>query len=486
MPSEKLIKGGVPIQDEAFILKVTKDHLLAIVVPKDARAGTALNSPLLAHELKEHGIVYGLLPEPELLPDGSYCIAKGDPPVPGQDAKVKLHVKFSLSHAPRMKEPGKGQAGQVDLRELGTIVNVAKDKILLEKLPPTLGKAGKDVFGTGVPAKSGKDRKLKCGTGVYLSEDETKIFAKFDGKFLMAEGKPSVFDEHVVKGDIDLSVGNLAFGGVNLVVQGEVMPGFVVKCRGNITIQKGVTNSFVMAGGNLTVLGSVVGEQTVLRAKGNVTVDFMENGALVETASDLIVNDYIVQCKAMVGKNLVVKGKEKGVVIGGHYIVGGSMYVKELGAEAEITTNVSVGIIPSLQARKQQLDSELQLWSDRLNEIIKNISTLEKMKKELGAGLPPDKIALLQKYTAAMPKAMEKVNLLTEQTKSMEEDLAQMVNENVYVYGKLFPGVVVNIGSASRVMTSEDEQCVVYFDRDVRQIFIRKMSREERAQFEAL
>ena len=483
MVSEKLIKSGVEIQDDAFILRVSKDHLMAIAVPKDAKAGAGFNMQLLNHELTEHGVVHGVLPEPERLPDGSYCVARGDAPVPGEDAKVKLHVKPSMARSPKMKEGSKDQA---DFRELGIIVNVAKDKLLLEKMAPTTGKAGKDVFGTGIPAKAGKDRKLKCGTGVYLSEDETKIFSKFDGKFLMADGKPSVFEEHVVKGNLDLAVGNLAFGGSNLVIQGEVLPGFTVKCRGNITIQKGITNSYIMAGGNLTVVGSVVGEQTVLRAKGTVTVDFMENGALVETASDLIVNDYIVQCRAMVGKNLVVKGKEKGVVIGGNYIVGGSMFVKELGAEAEITTTVSVGIVPSLQAKKQQLDNELKLWSDRLNEIIKNISTLEKMKKEIGAGFPPDKAALLQKYAAAMPKAMERVNHLTEETKSMEEDLEQMVNENVYVYGKLYPGVVVNIGSVTRVMTSEDERCVIYFDKESRQIFIRKMSKDETAMFERL
>lgn len=483
MVSEKLIKGGVEIQDEAFILKVSKDHLQAVAVAKDARAGAALNPQLLAHELKEHGIVHGVLAQPEQLPDGSYLLAKGEAPVPGQDAKVRLHVKPSMARSPKMKE---GSKDQVDFRELGTIVNVAKDKLLLEKMPPTLGKAGKDVFGTGIPAKAGKDRKLKCGTGVYLSEDETKIFSKFDGKFLMADGKPSVYEEHVVKGDLDISVGNIAFGGVNLIIQGEVLPGFSAKCRGNILIQKGVTNAFVMAGGNLTVVGSAVGEQTVLRAKGTVTVDFMENGAQVETASDLIVKDYIVQCKALIGKNLVVKGKEKGVVIGGNYIVGGSMFVKELGAENEITTTVSVGIIPSLQTKKQELDTELQLWSDRLNEIIKNISTLEKMRKDLGPGFPADKAVLFQKYTAAMPKAMERVNLLTEQTKAMEEDLEQMVNENVYVYGKLYPGVVIKIGSVTRVTTSEEEQCVAYYDRDTRQIFIRKMSRDERTQFEAM
>lgn len=481
MASEKLIKGGVDIQNDAFLLKVSKERLLAVAVPKDAKEEVALDQQLLARELDENGISFGLLPEPQPLDDGSFCVARGQAPQPGEDAKVKLHVKPAVVRAPKMVDPDKDQ---VDYRELGNIVNVVKDMLLVEKLPPTLGKAGKDVFGTGMPAKPGKDRKLKCGSGAYLSDDESRIYAKYDGKFVMADGKPSVFEEHIVRGDVDLSVGNIAFGGTGLLVQGEVLPGFSVKCRGNVTIRKGVNNAFVMAGGYLTVLGSVVGEETVLRAKGNVTVDFMENGPRVETASDLIVNDYLVQCKALIGRNLVARGKGKGVVIGGHYVMGGSMYVKGLGSEAEITTHVSVGIVPSLQAKKQKLDEELQLWSDRLNEIIKNISALEKMKKESVADFPPERADLLQKYTTAMPKAMDRVNALTEQAKVMEEELSKMVTESVYIHGKLYPGITITIGGISRTITTEEDCCVAYFDQPTRQIFVRKMSREEKVFFE--
>jgi len=483
MASEKLMKGGVEILDGAFLLKVSRDRLLAVVVPKDAKENKAIDPKGLAEALEENGISFGVLPAPEPLPDGSFCVAKGRPPVPGEDAKIKLHVKPSVVRVPKLKDPDKDR---VDFRELGSIVNVAKDKLLVEKIPPTLGKAGEDVFGTGIPAKPGKDRKLKCGPGVYLSEDESKIFSKYDGKFVMADGKPAVFEEHKITGDIDLSVGNIVFGGKNLLIGGEVLPGFSVKCKGDITIRRGVNNGFVLAGGNLTVLGSVVGEETVLRAKGNVIVDFMENGPRVETAGDLIVNDYIVQCQAMVGRNLVAKGKGKGAVIGGRYIMGGSMYVKELGSDAEIATSVSVGIVPSLQEKKQKLDDDLKLWSDRMNEIIKTISTLEKMKKEQGAAFPPDKKELLGKYRTAMPKAMDKVNDLTEQVKAMEEELEKRISECVYVYGILYPGVQITIGSQSRTITTEEEQCVAYFDPSSRQILVRKMSREERAFFEAV
>ncbi|MBU1404061.1 MAG: FapA family protein, partial [Proteobacteria bacterium] len=227
MASEKLFKGGVEIQNGAFILRVTKDRLQAVVTMKDAKAGVQLDNNLLQKELAENGIVGGLLPAPEPTGGGSFVVAKGVPPAMGENARVKMHVKPAIP-GPQRTDPDKDQ---VDFRELGTIVNVAKDRLLLEKIAPTQGKAGQDVFGIGIPAKPGKDSKLKYGKGVTLSPDEMKIFAALDGKFVMDDGRPTVFGEHSITGDVDMKVGNIVFGGSKLTISGEVLPGFSVKCR---------------------------------------------------------------------------------------------------------------------------------------------------------------------------------------------------------------------------------------------------------------
>lgn len=78
---------------------------------------------------------------------------------------------------------------------------------------------------------------------------------------------------------------------------------------------------------------------------------------------------------------------------GGKYIIGGSVYVGDLGTDAEVQTTIHVGVVPSLQNRKQQVDDDLRLWAERLNEIIKNISTLEKMQKEQGKNLLEERAA---------------------------------------------------------------------------------------------
>ncbi|MBA3004130.1 MAG: DUF342 domain-containing protein, partial [Desulfurivibrio sp.] len=52
MASEKLFKGGVEIQNGAFILRVTKDRLQAVVTPKDTKGGgVQLDQDLLKKEL---------------------------------------------------------------------------------------------------------------------------------------------------------------------------------------------------------------------------------------------------------------------------------------------------------------------------------------------------------------------------------------------------------------------------------------------------
>ena len=476
MASEKLFKGGLEIQNGTFVLMVTKDRLQAVATPKNAMAGAVLDQGLLQKELAENGIVSGVLPSPQPTADGSFIVAKGEPPVPGENARVKMHVRVAIP-GPQRSTPDKDQ---VDYRELGSIVNVARDRLLLEKIAPTLGKAGQDVFGVGIPAKPGKDSKLKYGKGVTLSPDETKIFAALDGKFVMTEGKPTVLGEHSIAGDVDMKEGNIVFGGSSLVISGEVLPGFSVKCRGDIKIGQGVSNSTVMAGGTLTVMGGVVGEDSRLRAKGDITVEFVESGPKLETASCLRVTDVLLQTHASVGKD-VIATQGKGTIIGGKIITAGSLHVKELGCDAEVVTEVCVGLVPSLQMKKKEVDENLDLWSDRLNEVIKNISALEKIKKEMAGNFPEDKRVLLAKCKVFMPKAMEKVDALIEEDKALDLEFEQMVNEQVYVYGRLFPGVLVKIGNLVRSITLEEERSVIYFDKASHQILVRKMTGEELA-----
>ncbi len=471
-----LLGGGASVSAGRFVLKVSKDRLQALLFPKDDLGIKPEERQALFTEIQANGVINGILPEPQPQADGSFCVANGQAPQNGKNGHLQPHVRPAMVRTP--KESSGGQ-GHIDLREHGNISNVAQDQLLLEKIPPTAGVPGKDVLGNDIAAKPGKDMKFKIGPGAYLSEDGLKVYAKANGKFAMVDGKASVFEEHVVRDDVDMSVGNVTFGGASLVVEGAVQAGFHVKCRGNISVGKGVLSAVVMAGGNLTIRGGIVAEEAKAMAKGDMDIDFVENIHTIDCGGELVINDFLVLGRHIrTGKNLkAVQGK--GIVAGGECLVGGSLYVKELGSDDGVDTKIVVGVDRDFEQRKEQTEKDLAMWSERLNETLKNINALQKIKKEATGKLDEDHERLLKKMNEAMPRIMDKVNALQETQVEIEAELERRVTECVYVYDRLFPGVSVKIGPAIRVFNEEDTQVVVHFDQSSRQIHLRKMTSEE-------
>ncbi len=384
------------------------------------------------------------------------------------------------SMPPRLRIRSKGD--KVDYRELGGIVNVKPDQLLLEKIPLTAGTAGSDIFGKEVAAKPGRDLKLKFGSNVRFEEQENKLYAATHGKFIMADEKASVLDEHNIKEDVDLSTGNVTFAGKRLQVHGAVLPGFKVRCRGEISIGKGINNAEILAGGNIIILGGVIGENARVTSMGSITIDFVENGPVIKATGSLVLKDAAIQAEMEVGGSLkAIQGK--GLVVGGRYVIGGSVWVKELGSEGEVITEMTVGIRPHLEQKKEKLLRDQEVWPARMSETLKNINGLSKLKKESGGKLDPEKKQLLDKYNAFLPKVMEKVNQLTELEEQINAEIEKSANESIYVYGKLHPGVKVQIGNAVRVVSNLEERVAIRLNRTTLQITIQPMTAEELVMF---
>jgi uncharacterized protein (DUF342 family) len=168
------------------------------------------------------------------------------------------------------------------------------------------------------------------------------------------------------------------------------------------------------------------------------------------------------------------------VLAGGHYIVGGSVFVKELGSDDEVMTELSVGVNPALDEKKEKLEQEKTLWAGRMNELIRNTTGLKAMQKEKGADFPPEQAALLKKYNQMLPQVMERVNKLSEVAEALEAEIEQSASECIYVYGLLHPGAKISIGGVTRIITTPENWVMIHFDRENRQIRCRAMTPEER------
>ncbi len=464
---------GALVYDGRFVLKVSRDKMEAHLIVKDELGLKSVDMARLKNEIQEAGVAYGFLPVPEDLGANVFAVSRGRRAVNGEAGKIKMHVSASVVRKPKV-DPA---TGKVDFHSLGSIVNVNKGQILMEKIPPTPGVAGTNVLGAEIPAKPGKDCKMKSGPGIEVDESDTLARATLDGKFVVVDGRPGVYGEHQHNGNVDVEVGNLVFGGSLLTVKGEVLPGFAVKCKGRVEIGAGVNNALVMAGDEIIIKGGVVGEDAEVRGIGDLTVDFVENGPVLETRGDLYLRDYLLQSDTRVAGSIF--GRENGAIIGGTTVCGGSIHVKDLGGDAEVVTDVTVGMKPDLAARKERLDEAFPLWSGRMNEVLKTVTGLQKIKKEQGRNFPPERQEKLEKYNAAMPKIMERVEKLQNMMSALEEEIDQAINESVYVYGTLYPGVTVRIGPGIRTVANTESGMVIHFDLDTRQIHIRKMTPEE-------
>lgn len=480
--NENLKKKPVKICDGDYVLRASKDKLQIILELHDAD-DFAVDDYVggVITEAKRLGVVHGLVKEMGPVKHGKVVIAQGTPVQHGDKAKIKPIVRPAIINDEDDQKSTKSQVKnleKVDFRELNNIVNVPEKQLLLQKVPATPGTPGKTVFGDEITAKPGKDVAIKCGPGVTLSDDGLQVHSQMQGKFVMENGKPAVYEEHTINSDVDMSVGNITFCGKRLVITGAVGPGFKIKCMGDIEIAKGVNAAHIKAGGNLKITGGLIGEDCSIKAWGDLDVDFCENTGPIVVRGSATIHDFAVQANMHIEKDLLAR-EGKGAIIGGNYVLGGSMYVQELGSDAEVLTEVTTGLNPHLESRKGKIEAARELVSPKLNETLKDISSLSAMQKKEGKDFPPDKVALLKKLNAMMPKLMDKSNELTVMEEKLEEEILQAATESVYVYKIVYPGVSVTIGKASRVLNSEETKVVIELDKTTQKIHARAMTPEE-------
>lgn len=465
------------ICDDKYTLRLSKDKLQLVLTLAGAKALDPGDWKTVVEIVLAAGVCHGFNEGMPTLDDkGRALIASGTPVQDGENAKVKPHVRPAVINNSSAEE---ARSDRKDFRELGMIVNVPEGQLLLEKIVATAGTPGRNVMGEEISPKAGKDVTMKCGPGVSLSEDGLQITSTVKGKFVMEGGKPAVYEEHVVNSDVDMSVGNITFSGKQLTIQGQVLPGFRVKCMGSVDISHGVNNAEVIAGADLNVRGGIIGEDCTVKVWGDMVVDFCENTGHIETRGAMTINDFVVQGNMRVEKDLkALRGK--GAVIGGEYILGGSLYALELGSEAEVNTHVVVGLNPTLEHKKQKIDAAKEIWPPRLTEMLKDVTALSTMKTKEGKDFSPENAAKLTKLNSLMPKVMEANNQLTELEEKLDEEIEKAATECVYVYGKVFPGVHITIGKANRILNTPEEGVVIGFDKQKQAIHARAMTPEER------
>ena len=197
----------------------------------------------------------------------SFEIASGKEATSGQDGWIKILVDMNTQSGPIEKDDG-----TVDYREIKTIPNVEKGKVIGSVYPPIPGQLGCTVTNEPLPAKQTFPIIIKAGKGVITVGD--KIVATESGRpYFEQRGqlvKISIKSKLTHTGNVDLTSGNIRFLG-DVEIQGDVEERMLVEADGDIIVHKTVSASTLNSSGAIVTYGNVISSE-ISAGKNNMLV----------------------------------------------------------------------------------------------------------------------------------------------------------------------------------------------------------------------
>lgn len=237
--SSNLIELDAEIDDKIFPPKFKEQEIIA--------------------ELSNNNVIYGII-EGNIKEsvDGDcdrLIVAQGEKMIPGRSDK--LDIKFAPDrNESKYKED---ETGNVDFKSIGSVHDVKKGEIIAVRIPGEEGKEGHDIRGRVKKPQNIKKLTIKVGKGCIL-KDENTVVSLIDGKPCVRNNVFSVFDVHEVKGDVDLSTGDIKFIG-DITIGGGVAEGMQIVSGNSVIVNKDVEGAVINAKGDVTVAGNVIRSQ---------------------------------------------------------------------------------------------------------------------------------------------------------------------------------------------------------------------------------
>ena len=280
---------------------------------------------------------------------GAACIARGQLPVPGEDA----HIEYTFDPE---KRAGKILPdGTIDFRERNAVVGAADGQLLGEVVAATRGQPGTDLSGLEVATKDGEEKTFTAGANVRSESkgDTVRFYAEIDGAVNITGHTAEVQPLYTVSGDVNYETGNIDVP-MNLEIGGSVRSGFSVKSGGSVVIGGAVeTGAAVQAKGDVVAAKGIFGETTKVVAAGNVETKFIQNSTVM-AHGNVTVGAYAMNSSVRCGGEIAVAeggGARGGSIVGGEVIAARAVKAKLIGS-AE-TSGTVVGIGPTMEQVEQ-------------------------------------------------------------------------------------------------------------------------------------
>jgi uncharacterized protein len=391
-------------------------------------------------------------------------VAQGREPANG-------HEEYFLPLINLKKKAGEIKSdGSIDFKEVGSIIEVKKSQDVLKRVPAVKPADGYDVFGDKTYADYIRHDGYYKGENIIQGKEDDNIFVSaIDGCVDIDGKKISVLPVVYIQGDVNYDTGNIDFDG-SVHIMGSVLPGFSVKAKGDIIIEKNVDDAFIDAEGDITVKMGVVGKENVkLTANGKITVKYLLN-AKVEAAKDVIVEDSIINSDVFSNTRISVVARQ-GKIIGGKTTALYEIIVNVSGSPNETETQLNVGRNLFIEKELAAIHKEIAKWREAVDE------TMRKLKVSFGEAVfenPKEFIAKLlpakQKSCLLLLKELSNNNKelkkMLEQSKEIQDKLKLDREPCIIIKNKAYPGTIISIKKSNKRIDSPIDNVKYYEDPD--------------------
>ena len=394
--------------------------------------------------LEDKGIVAGIKEEiiKEAIREAKHgtplVVAEELPPTPGQGYRIEYHFDITPPRAKFTED----EWGRVDFKELDLIQGVKAGQVLATKTgSPILGQPGQRITGEEIPPPPIEDVKLPAGKNTEISEDGSQLGATINGHVAFVNERINVEPMYEVKGDVNLTTGNIDFSGT-VDIAGNVEDGFKVRADGDIQVRGGVGKAILSAGGSINIgHGIQANREGRIWAGKDIICKFVEMGDLF-ARGDIIIGEEVLHSELNAGGNIIVTGK-RGLVIGGTTRAQDEVTAKAIGCELNTPTIIEVGAPPKI---REQISALRELLNEDLKEFEQvkfNVMNLKHQRET--KDFSPEREELLIQLINTQSILLARLRSYTQRKEALEKDLAKSTGGVVNVLEVACSAVVIVI-----------------------------------------
>lgn len=460
-------------KDGEFTLTMSEDKMqlaLTLVPPK----GGHPKAVEVIKAIQQMGVKHGLKHDElrEAIRKGeceNQLVAEGTWPVLGNPVEFRNYLEELEQKLSEVDEDA-----FIKYSDLGHLLLVKPGDKLMRRIPPVPGKDGVDLMGNMVPTRPlvNANFNASCSGTKFDENDPDLLLAAISGQPKLISNGVKVNNVIEIE-NIDLSTGNVDFEGT-IHIAGDVKSGMKLHATGDIFINGMIEAAEVIAGGDISVKGGIIGsaetqsnntpqtevnlnpnvKAAIVSQHGSVQAMFAQNMSISARKAILITGN-CTQCDMRAGEEIIV-GKEKslknGQIIGGMAQAMKLVKAVSIGSHSAGATKLILGDDPTWGDKVYEKEKEISAKTDEFEMKVKLLNHLRQEKKKKPESVKDADIA---KTDAERAELIDHLKVLNMELQKLKEDHIALEDVRVQVLSELYEGTEIRIGRYKLLTTSD-------------------------------